>query len=269
MLLGCVFAAGNANAARFLYTGGHAVDPVRTAALGDSFTEFYPNDSGWSTALRGGYGSFDAVVVGEKSRDMEISPATRSAIAAYVNGGGKVIIVGNHYGSTSFLNFVFGYSAVASYGCTDNQSVGGAKTAAAVGTNFGSGPPQLHNLSCTGALVSSTLPAAVKTMYAGSGTSLVFTAAYGRGQIGYLGWDLCGGNEECGNNFAYEDDWYIVLHDALLPSFTSCAALGYVGSELILCQTICEQPQSSFTVAGLLQIFKAAYGTTPSCPAAQ
>lgn len=272
MLLGCVFATANADAARFLYTGGHTADVARAAALGDTFTEFSPNDSGWSTALSGGYGSFDAFVVGENNGYSSISASTKSAIAAYVNGGGKVIIVGDHSGSTEFLNPVFGYSAVSSYGCTDDQSVGGTKTATAVGTNFASGPPQLHNLSCTGALVTSTLPAAAKTMYAGSGTSLVFTAAYGNGQIGYLGWDLCGdasGEGGCGNVTAYEDDWYIVLHAALLPSFTSCAASGYGGTQLILCKKICEQPQSPVTLAGLLKIYKAAYRSTPSCAAAQ
>ena len=146
----------------------------------------------------------------------------------------------------------------------------GTKTAAAVGTSFASGPPQLRNLSCTGALVSSSLPAAAKTLYAGVGTSLVFTAAYGSGQIGYLGWDLCGeADGGCGNVPAYEDDWYIVLHSALLPSFTSCAAEGFIGAKLTLCRKICEQPQTTSTMTSLVKLYTAIYRSAPSCPAAQ
>ena len=262
-------AAGSAEAARFLYTGGHGADLARATALGDTFQEIPADDAGWSTALSGGYGAFDAFVAGENSGNTTLSASTRSAIAAYVNNGGKVIIVGDHEGSTSFLNPVFGYSAVASYGCDYGQAVGGTKTAATVGTSFASGPPALRNLSCTGALVASSLPAGVKTMYAGDGTSLVFTASYGRGQIGYLGWDLCGEFEECGNEPAYEDDWYIVLHAALLPQFVSCAAEGYIGAKLTLCRKICEQPQTLSTMTGLVKLYTAIYRTAPSCPAAQ
>lgn len=269
-LLGCMTAAGSAEAARFLYTGGHGADLARATALGDTFQEIPADDAGWSTALSGGYGAFDAFVAGENSGNTTLSASTRSAIAAYVNNGGKVIIVGDHEGSTSFLNPVFGYSAVASYGCDSEQTVGGTKTAATVGTSFASGPPALRNLSCTGALVASSLPAGVKTMYAGDGTSLVFTASYGRGQIGYLGWDLCGeGDGGCGNEPAYEDDWYIVLHAALLPQFVSCAAEGYIGAKLTLCRKICEQPQTLSTMTGLVKLYTAIYRTAPSCPAAQ
>lgn len=263
MLLGCLCAAGAANAAHFLYTGGHPIDPVRMGALGDTFTEFYPNDAGWATALSGGYGPYSAIVAGEQSGYTTISASTKSAIASYVSGGGQVIIVNDHNGNTAFLNSVFGYSAVAAYGCDSSEGVGSSKTAAAVGTNFAAGPAQLRNLSCTAALNAASLPSGVKTMYAGTGTSQVFTANYGSGNMAWLGWDYC-----CGST-AYEDDWYIVLHETLLPSFTTCAAEGFVGAQLTLCRKICETKQTPTTLAGLLKLYKAIYRSSLTCPAAQ
>ena len=259
MLLGCLCAAGAANAAHFLYTGGHPIDPVRMGALGDTFTEFYPDDAGWATALSGGYGPYSAIVAGEQSGYTAISAGTKSAIASYVSGGGQVIIVNDHNGNIVFLNSVFGYSAVVAYGCDSSEGVGSSKTAAAVGTNFAAGPAQLRNLSCTAALNAASLPSGVKTMYAGTGTSQVFTANYGSGNMAWLGWDYC-----CGST-AYEDDWYIVLHETLLPSFTTCAAEGYTGIKLTMCKQVCEMNYTGIKLNYMIKMWVAAYHESPPC----
>lgn len=47
--------------------------------------------------------------------------------------------------------------------------------------------------------------------------------------------------------------------------FTSCAAEGYGGGKLALCRQICEVPQSSTSLAGLLKAWMAAYRSEPPC----
>lgn len=267
MLLVCLCAAGTADAARFMYTGGHGLDAAAVSSFGDSYFTFTPNDAGWATALSGGYGSFDAIVVGEGSgRDYGpvLSASTKSSIAAYVSGGGHVIVVNDHYGNVDFFNSVFGYMTVAAYGCISDDSVGSTKTAAATGTRYAAGPAQLHNLSCTAALNTASLPAGAVTYYAGAGTSQVVYFKYGAGQLEWLGYDFY-----ASVNPTYKSDWYTVLGKTLLPAFTTCAAEGYVGAKLTLCKLICEVKQPPSTLAGLLRLYKAIYRSTPNCPAAR
>lgn len=255
-----------AGADTLLYTGGHSLDSARLAALGHTATDIGASDASWNTAFSGGYGRFDAIVVGESSGWTSLQPSTYSAIANYVRNGGHIIVVGDHEGSTSFYNAAFGFAAAAAYGCEYDESVSSTKTAAATGTPFAAGPTSLRDLSCTGALVASTLPSSSKSFYAGayggtvftscsaegltggkltmcrsacevqpvsptSGAAKVYKAIYredapcfattgtatsqvartlfGSGKVDWLGWDFC-----CGST-AYEDDWYIVLDNAL------------------------------------------------------
>lgn len=267
LLLALVFTAGTAHAARFLYTSdGHPLDSARVTGLGHTFAEFRPNDAGWAGVFSGANGAFDAIVVGEGQLYNAISANTRTAIASYVSGGGRVIVVGDHQGSTTFTNSVFGYAATAAYGCSYDESFAGALQPGAVGTSFAGGPPALANLSCTGALNLSSVPAAATTIYAGASTSLVFAADFGAGQVVYLGWDFC-----CGS-IANEDDWYLVLDsslafDGFVPPFTTCAAEGFSGSKLTMCRQICEIKQSPTKLASLVKLYTAAFREQPPCEA--
>ena len=47
--------------------------------------------------------------------------------------------------------------------------------------------------------------------------------------------------------------------------FTTCAAEGYTGGKLTLCQKVCEIPQSPSTLAGLIKLYTAFYRETPPC----
>lgn len=264
VLLGCLAMAGTANAAHFLYTGGHDLDTTELSANQDTFTQFTPDDAGWAAALGGTYGSFDAIIAGEAQGYTSISASTQAAIANYVSNGGQVIVVNDHNGNINFYNSVFGYSATVNYGCNSDDSVAGTKTAAATG-RLAAGPAQLHNASCTAALNTASLPAGATPLYANTvlGTSVAVKTTYGSGQVEWLGWDYC-----CGAPSS-DHDWYTVLDLVLPPDFTTCAAEGYFGARRVLCRNICEIPQSPARLKGLIKVYNAIYKQPLTCPAAQ
>ncbi len=258
MMLGCLLLATTAHAERFLYTGGHELDPVRMGMLGDTFTEFYADDAGWSAALSGGLGTYKAIVVGESQPS--ISAGTAAAIASYVSNGGHLVVVNNHQGSTDFVNGVLGYSVVANYGCMSEEGISSSlQNATATGTAFVSGASNLRNLSCTAALNLNSLPAGAKSIYSAPGTTQAFTSKYGSGQFAWLAWDYC-----CGSS-PYENDWYHVLAAAVAPSFKACAAAGNAGGKLVLCQQICEVRQTPTVRAALTKAYFRAYHQNPTC----
>jgi hypothetical protein len=194
---------------RFLYTGGHGLSSAKLTTFGGhTFTTIGAGDAAWTTALGGGYGAFDAIVVGEGSPVP--AAATRAAIASYVSAGGRIIVISGHGGSEHlFLNAVFGYSTVVASGCLDNESVAGNVQAGAVGTTFAGGPPTLRNLSCTTHFTSASRPANAALMYADATSDLAWAKQSGAGMLVWLGWDYC-----CGSD-SFQNDWYRVLDSAL------------------------------------------------------
>jgi hypothetical protein len=58
--------AGAGEAGQLLYTGGHGLDPGNLSAQGGyTHITIGSSDGAWTTALTGGFGAFDAIIVGE------------------------------------------------------------------------------------------------------------------------------------------------------------------------------------------------------------
>jgi len=261
LMLGCLLAAHSAQAAHFLYTGGHSLRAQSLVALGYTYSEFTPDDAGWSTALSGGNGPFDAIVVGEQQSSYTISATTQGNIAAYVSGGGKLVIATDHASALSFLNPVFSYSAVQSYGCGSDESVGSSLVGSLVlHSGFISGAPNLRNLSCTSALVTTSLPSTAQKFYQGPGTTQAFTSAYGVGQFVWLAWDYC-----CGDTKAYEDDWYFVLASSLAPNYQICSVSSQSSMELRYCQNACEVRNTPASKATAVATYTRLFNKPPVC----
>ena len=258
LMLGCLLLAQTAYAGHFLYTGGHYIDPDRIGLLGYTYDQFPGNDAGFTAAFAGEYGNVDAIVIGESGASL--SPGMASTVATWVSHGGRLVVINNHQGSTDITNQIMGYAVEASYGCESGEDISSAlQTTTATGTAFVSGAPNLRNLSCTGALVRTSLPTAAKSMYSGTGTSQAFTTKVGTGQFAWLGWDYCCGSAQ------YMNDWYHLLATAMAPSFKVCAGAGYTGAKLILCQQICEVRQTPSVKATLIRGFNTAFHSAPSC----
>jgi len=200
----------SAGAVTILYGQGHGLDVTRLStygghSLGGTFTQ---SDSGWASALGGGLGAYDAIVLSHPAGPSTLSAATIAAIGTYVSGGGRLIIGGDHgFDFITLSNAVFGYSVT--FG---GLGAGGAspisKTAAAAGTSFASAPSTVFDISATDSLISA--PGVV--MYTGLGGDVVSMDTYGSGIIGFFGWDFC-----CGDA-AKMDDWYRVLDSSLTYS---------------------------------------------------
>jgi hypothetical protein len=261
LLLGCLVGAQSAQAAHFLYTGGHTLRSQSLTALGYDFTVFTPDDAGWATALSGGDGPFDSIVVGEGQSSYAISAGTQSSIAAYVNNGGKVIILGDHNAALSFLNPVFNYSAVESYGCKSSQTINSSlNPVLAVRSGFASGAPHLRDLSCTSAIVTSSLPASAHSLYRAPGNTLAFTTPYGAGQMIWLGWDYC-----CGSK-SNKDDWYFVLASALAPNYKICSIdPNMTPVKRRMCENVCETQTAPTYKALLVANYTSLFHTPPVC----
>ena len=197
-------------AGRFLYTNGHTIDASRAMTFGGrTFTQIGGSDSSWTNALAGGFGAFDAFVVGEGTSVP--SASVRSAVNSYVANGGVVIVLGSHGGPESaFLNTVFGYSTVVQAGCISDLSIAGTLQPAAAGTPFAGCPTTMQNSSCTTHFTHGSAPAAAQVMYADATTDVAWVNALGSGTVVWLGWDFYEGVDA-----STADDHYRVLNAAL------------------------------------------------------
>jgi len=199
-----------AQASVILYTGGHTINNSELSANGHSVGGFISsfNNADWISALTGGKGLFDAIIVGESNPGSFLDAATEAAIASYVIGGGRLIVTGAHAGNEDdFLNTVFGFStSAATVTCCDNAQVF-TITAAAAGTSFADDPLSLENSNLS--VVLSGTPGTSFFSHA-SGGSGAFMASFGSGFVGFLGWDLC-----CTSNPEEATKWYRVLDSEL------------------------------------------------------
>lgn len=206
-----------AQGAHFLYTGGHGLDSTRLATFGgNTFTQVAPGfgamtDALWQSALAGGFGPFDAIVVGEGTPIP--SSNTRIAIANYVLQGGRIIVISGHGhapNDSAWLNAGFGFSTVVAQGCLSGESFAGNIEGGASGTSFAGGPGTLFNGSCTTHFTIASRPAGVLVMYGDASTDIVWAREFGNGVVVWLGWDYC-----CTSAFN-ADLWYEVMNSALL-----------------------------------------------------
>jgi hypothetical protein len=207
----CFALPASASAARVLYADGHPIDVNRLATFGGhTLTASFDggSDSEWAAALA--RTDFDILIVGENAPGASLSPDTLTAIANYVRNGKPIIISGAHGDQDDFLNAVFGFSTTET-DSSSGEDLFGSIQPGATGTPFQGGPPTLTTPSATNLLGGTP----GTTIYSGPEGVYVFTVPFGAGAVSYLGWDLCGEPDDCGNTPSVEDDWYRVLDGAI------------------------------------------------------
>lgn len=181
----------------------HSIDETRLSTFGGhTVVAVFDGDSDadWATALAGGFGDFDLIIIAEDTEAAStLSAGTLSDIADYVSAGGCVIVSGNHNNEDETLNAIFGFSTT-NVNDDDTASLQGS----ASGTAFDGGPATLVDLSAVEALTGA--PGVVYYAQATSGAAWVFVAEFGAGVVGYHGWDF----NEAGSS-GDQDDWYDVL----------------------------------------------------------
>lgn len=142
----------------------------------------------WTTATTG----VSALVIPELDNgDLigDLDAAAQAAIAAYVSGGGGLIMFDRTTSAPrtiDFLNTIFGFALTGEALAGDTS----LNAADAAGTAFAGGPATLLNLDATEGVTTASLPAGALDLYNdGSGGTSVFLAPFGAGHIGFLGFD--------------------------------------------------------------------------------
>lgn len=114
-----------------------------------------------------------------------LTPAARTAIAAAVAGGKRLIVHGHNVRDNAVMNAVFGLSL------TDGTIYGAgeaiSQTPAAAGTAFAATPLSLTAHSTVFTISTASLPPTYKSIYAIGGNTAVFTNE--AGTLVYLGWE--------------------------------------------------------------------------------
>ena len=82
-------------------------------------------------------------------------------------------------------------------------------------------------------------------------------AAAKNGSWGLFVEDFAGGDRG-----SFASGWTLSI---TVDTFTTCAAEGYTGSKLTLCQKTCEVTQSPSTLTGLIRLYTAIYRQAPPC----
>lgn len=150
------------------------------------------SDAAWAAALTG----VDALVIPELENGVlstAISNATKNEIRNFVMNGGSLVVTNAFFSdSLTLLNEIFGYSLVA-----DNAGqLTSLDAAEAAGTAFASGPATLGDLNAVNGIDSSSLDASMRNIYSnGVDFTAVFTAAFGAGNITFLGYDWFAGQD--------------------------------------------------------------------------
>jgi hypothetical protein len=205
----------------------------------NQLTSLELTDQNVQDAFNGDFGSFEAVVISESIE--EISPESYDLFRQFVNGGGCLILTGDHgQGEDEFLNNTFGYNVgivTTSSDPADTFSI----QQTAEGTAFPGGPGSLAFADLTTAF--GNTPGTV--IYNGALGVGVFTDTFGAGVVSAIGWDYC--CAEGGNTEQQILDWYEVVNRA----FDQCT--GEAGSFSRPIPTLSEW--GLIAMAGILGIF--------------
>lgn len=156
---------------------------VALTSMGHTVTPFTgTTGAAWTTALSGA----QILVVPEQENGQiagNLDAAAVTAIQNFVSTGG-ILIVGEDYSGTLFINSVFGYSIVFTTGSASTI------TAAAASTVFAGGPASLTDNNATGGYDTASLPAGGLCAYANGTNCMVFQINQGSGRILQLGYDF-------------------------------------------------------------------------------
>lgn len=140
--------------------------------------------------------------------------AAVTAIQNFVSTGG-ILIVGEDYSGTLFINSVFGYSITFTTGAAST------KTLAAASTVFAGGPASLTDNNATGGYATASLPGSGLCAYANGTDCMVFQINQGSGRIVQLGYDFF----DAVSNGSQDGGWNAVLQLAAGGANTAATAV--------------------------------------------
>jgi PEP-CTERM motif len=236
LLLGAFAALSltGAQAAVILYTSGHGINTAAataggvTLATGVSTSGISTSGGALGVALAGGggYGAFDAVVIGENLGGMDA--AARTAFTSYISSGGHGVVLGAHGSEAAFLNSTFGLSVTAHSPFCSYCSEPISRVA-------GSGPETLEGLNGSWFLDDADESELGTVLYRrDAGGVAAFNKTIGSGTLTWLAWDFCdcGSSPTTGAPFAGQVKWFGLLGTAAITPVPEPGSLALVGVAL-------------------------------------
>ncbi|HEY4561277.1 MAG TPA: hypothetical protein VIG54_11105 [Lysobacter sp.] len=197
--------------------------------------------------------------------------SSNAAVDAAVANGMTLIVHDWSVAQQSQLPGHPAVSAVQSSG-TDLEFPAGSPIASGVAGTLNGSSLDGGNWSYHGYVHAASLPAGSQALLTTPTPSHVvtFEYGYGRGRVIYsaipLTWYFPGGAGASGvagpGMRAYAAN---LIGWAAGPSFTTCAAEGYRGGQLTMCQKICESNLTGSALSGLIKLYVAAYREQPAC----
>lgn len=227
LLLGAFAALSitGAQAAVILYVSGHDINTTAataggvTLATGVSTSGISASGGALGVALAGGggYGAFDAVVIGENLGGMDA--AARTAFTSYISSGGHGVVLGAHGSEAAFLNSTFGLSVTETSGFCSYCSDPISKVA-------GSGPAALLGLNGSWFLDDADESELGTVLYRrDAGGIAAFNKNIGMGTLTWLAWDFC----DCGEPAAEQTKWYSLLATGAIERVPEPGSVALVG----------------------------------------
>lgn len=175
------------------FTGSPNVANVASVLTGQGHTtSTFSSLTGWT----GNLNAANLAVIPDLDADLfnALSPAERSAIAAFVSGGRNLLVTGGAGGpgdTNAFLNGIFGFSLVP----TGSPASSSIDNTAVTGTPFAGGPASLPATNQVFLHQTSSLPGGALNLYHNATASSVWSAGFGSGRVVYLAYDWFSGSQ--------------------------------------------------------------------------
>ena len=204
---------GNAEASNLqavLQSQGHTV-----------FTFTDESAAGIASALEGRSALIIPDLAGGTDLAGALPPSARETIRGFVENGGGFVISGRGSGdeAATLINLLFNFELTESF-----IGLPGARTEAAVGTEFATGPDAVAPNNTVTGIDLPTLPAGAKAIYTSAAHAHVAVLYRGLGSITYLGWDWNNSNPPTPGG--QDGGWQGVLHAAVSAPTLSVSDVG-------------------------------------------
>lgn len=168
------------------------------ASLGGSAVDFDGNNAAeWATATA----SADVIFQGQSGQVASLSPAERSDIANFVNGGGALLLLRSPE-NLDLMNEILGTTMTTSGSTSGSGLPEIPRTADGDASSFASAPATLPTLNDKLPIDTASIPGSVLNAYELSGATHIASSGFGSGSVTFLSWDWC-----CGDTPEQRADW--------------------------------------------------------------
>jgi Ca2+-binding RTX toxin-like protein len=206
------------------FVGGPEAGNLQAVLQSQGHTVFTFTDesaAGIASALEGRSALIIPDLAGGTDLHTALTPSAREMIRGFVDNGGGFVISGRGSGdeAANLINTLFNFELTESF-----IGLPGARTEAAVGTEFATGPDTLAPNNTVTGIDLPTFPAGMKAIYTSANHAHLAVLYRGLGSITYLGWDWNNSNPPTPGG--QDGGWQSVLNLAVAQPTANVADVG-------------------------------------------